>query len=242
MAELKNSRRINYKATYNQISPAAALRADGAGTKPTKSLMRAIEKTAFVQALRIIPEELSALKGILSGTVGRPAAPASNLPVALEAIQKLIADKTSLSTLNGANTLPVAALTLFLDGSIVINGSNYNGINGYNTDTNNRQLALDPTTPEEGLLPTYAAVPSDDVVWNNPYFYKCPGDTGDYDLICFGADGLPGGTDKNADISASSEASLISTWYEYTPLNALDIGVTTHAPGSVSAQPSQDIG
>src|SRR5882724_12019905 len=102
MAELKNSRRINYKATYNQISPTATLRSDGAGTNPTKSLMRAVEKTAFVQALRIIPEELSALKGRLSGTAGQPAAVVSGLPPALEAIQKLIADKTSLSTLNNA--------------------------------------------------------------------------------------------------------------------------------------------
>lgn len=143
---------------------------------------------------------------------------------------------------NATNTVPVAALTPFLDGPIVINGTSYNGINGYNTDTNNRQLALDPTTPQDGLLPTYTAVPSNDLVWNQPYFYKCPGDTADYDLICYGADHQPGGTDKNADISASCQASLISTWYEYTPLSALDIGVTTNAPNVVPGQPSPEIG
>jgi hypothetical protein len=69
-----------------------------------------------------------------------------------------------------------------------------------------------------------------DLVWNHPYFFKCPGDTGDYDLISYGANGLPEGTNKNADISANAEASLISTWYEYTPINAIDIGVTTTPP------------
>ena len=86
---------------------------------------------------------------------------------------------------------------------------NYNGVNDYNTQANNQQLALDPTTPQEALLPTYTAVPVDDLVWGNPYFYQCPGDTGDYDLISYGADGQPGGTDKDADISANCEASLI---------------------------------
>ena len=89
----------------------------------------------------------------------------------------------------GANTVPAAALAPFLEGPISINGITYNGINGYNTAANNQQLALDPTTPQEALLPTYTAVPVNDLVWNNPYLYKCPGDTGDYDLICFGADG-----------------------------------------------------
>ena len=81
-----------------------------------------------------------------------------------------------------------------------------------------------------------------DLVWSRPYFYKSPGDTGDYDLICSGADGQPGGTDKNADISANCEASLISTWYEYTPTNALDIGITVNPPNVVPPQPSPEIG
>ena len=142
----------------------------------------------------------------------------------------------------GTNTVPAAALAPFLAGPISINGHTYNGINGYNTAANSQQLALDPTTPQESLLPTYTAVPVNDLVWSRPYFYKCPGDTGDYDLICFGADGQPGGTDKNADISANCEASLISTWYEYTPTNALDIGITVNPPNVVPPQPSPDIG
>lgn len=139
------------------------------------------------------------------------------------------------------DAVPAAALTPYLDGPVVIDGQNYNGINDYNTQSNNQQLALDPATPQEALLPTYAAVPVSDVAWNNPYFYKCPGDTGDYDLISYGADGQPGGDDKDADISANSEASLISTWYEYTPTSAMDIGITMNQPNVVPPEPSPEI-
>jgi hypothetical protein len=159
-------------------------------------------------------------------------------------IQLLNACKTATGSYpadGGTHAVPVAALTPFLNGPIVVNGIGYSGINDYNTQANYQQLALDPTTPEEALLPTYANVPSSDLVWNHSYFYKCPGDTGDYDLISYGADGQPGGTDKDADISANSEASLISTWYEYTPTNAMDIGITTNKPNVVPPQPSPEI-
>lgn len=139
------------------------------------------------------------------------------------------------------NAVPAAALTPYLDGAVVINGTSYNGVNDYNTQANNQQLGLDPTTPQEALLPTYANVPVNDVAWNNPYFYKCPGDAGDYDLVCFGADGVPGGVDKDADISANCEASLISTWFEYTPINGMDIGITKNQPNIVPPQPSTEI-
>ncbi len=142
---------------------------------------------------------------------------------------------------NGTKRVPAAALDPYLDGPIVVNGTTYNGVNDYNTQANNQQLALDPTTPEDALLPTYSAVPVDDLVWGNPYFYQCPGVTGDYDLISYGADGQPGGADKDADISANCEASLTSTWYEYTPINALDIGVTMNPPNAVPPQPSSEI-
>jgi hypothetical protein len=159
-------------------------------------------------------------------------------------IQLLNAFKTATGAFppdGGGNTVPTAALTPYLNGAVVINGTNYNGINDYNTKSNTQQLALDPTTPQEALLPTYAAVPLNDLVWNNPYFYKCPGDTGDYDLICYGADGKPGGVDKDADISANCEASLISTWFEYTPTGAMDIGITMNKPNVVPPQPDPAI-
>jgi general secretion pathway protein G len=37
--------------------------------------------------------------------------------------------------------------------------------------------------------------------WGHPYIYKFPGEHGDEpDLMCYGADGQPGGTDINTDI------------------------------------------
>jgi general secretion pathway protein G len=37
--------------------------------------------------------------------------------------------------------------------------------------------------------------------WGHPYVYKSPGEHGDFDLLSYGKDGSPGGTDDNADIS-----------------------------------------
>jgi general secretion pathway protein G len=36
--------------------------------------------------------------------------------------------------------------------------------------------------------------------WGNPYAYKSPGDHGDYDIVSYGADGMPGGEGPDADI------------------------------------------
>ena len=37
--------------------------------------------------------------------------------------------------------------------------------------------------------------------WQKPYIYNFPGEHGDEpDIICLGADGVPGGTDINADV------------------------------------------
>jgi hypothetical protein len=151
------------------------------------------------------------------------------------------ADNGAFPASIAGNKVPAADLDPYLDGPVTIDGVNYNGINDYNTQANNQQLLLDPTTPQEALLPTYAAVPESDIEWANDYFYKCPGDTGDYDLISYGADGQPGGSDKNADISANAEATLISTWFEYTPINGLDIGITMNQPNVVPPQPSGEI-
>jgi general secretion pathway protein G len=41
-------------------------------------------------------------------------------------------------------------------------------------------------------------VPTD--AWGRPYFYLRPGVHGEYDLYSFGADGVEGGTEANADI------------------------------------------
>jgi len=37
--------------------------------------------------------------------------------------------------------------------------------------------------------------------WGRPYHYRCPGEHGEYDLWSYGADGQPGGTGENADIT-----------------------------------------
>ena len=38
--------------------------------------------------------------------------------------------------------------------------------------------------------------------WGREYEYRYPGEHGDFDLISLGADGQPGGEDKNADITS----------------------------------------
>jgi general secretion pathway protein G len=37
--------------------------------------------------------------------------------------------------------------------------------------------------------------------WGQPYVYRIPGEHGEYDLISYGKDGKPGGTDENADVT-----------------------------------------
>ncbi len=38
--------------------------------------------------------------------------------------------------------------------------------------------------------------------WNKEYVYLSPGSHGEFDLLSYGADGEPGGTGKNADITS----------------------------------------
>ncbi|MFO7956014.1 MAG: type II secretion system major pseudopilin GspG [Candidatus Brocadiia bacterium] len=51
--------------------------------------------------------------------------------------------------------------------------------------------------PSGGFL-DQDTVPTDP--WGNQYQYVQPGSHGPYDIICYGADGQPGGTGPNADI------------------------------------------
>jgi general secretion pathway protein G len=44
------------------------------------------------------------------------------------------------------------------------------------------------------------AVPNDP--WGRPYVYSMPGQHGEYDLVSFGRDGLPGGDGDNADLTS----------------------------------------
>src|SRR5262245_29570200 len=96
MAELRNSNRVSYKATYNQISPRATLHPSNGGGTP---LMRAVEKAAFIQALKIVPAELPILRKQTAGATGVTRAA---LSTAFEAIESLVKDRTASSTLNHA--------------------------------------------------------------------------------------------------------------------------------------------
>ena len=56
-----------------------------------------------------------------------------------------------------------------------------------------------PRAWREGGYLEKGKVPKDP--WANEYVYLCPGIHGDYDLISYGADGEPGGEDKDQDIN-----------------------------------------
>lgn len=45
------------------------------------------------------------------------------------------------------------------------------------------------------------AIPNDP--WDHPYIYRIPGEKAEFDLLSYGADGRPGGTEENADISSN---------------------------------------
>ena len=63
--------------------------------------------------------------------------------------------------------------------------------------------------------------------WGNEFHYALPGTGNDYDLISFGADGVEGGEGVDADISAAAGASLMASWFDYTPTSGIDIEVQT---------------
>lgn len=56
-----------------------------------------------------------------------------------------------------------------------------------------------PKNYREGGYMESKTVPKDP--WKNPYIYISPGTQGDYDIICYGADGREGGEKKDADIT-----------------------------------------
>jgi hypothetical protein len=63
--------------------------------------------------------------------------------------------------------------------------------------------------------------------WGKPFEYRVPGLGADYDLVSLGADGVTGGDGLDADISSAAGASLVSTWFDYTPTSGLDIAIDT---------------
>lgn len=63
--------------------------------------------------------------------------------------------------------------------------------------------------------------------WGNEFQYKSPGLGADFDLISLGEDKMVGGNGLDADISSAAGASLVSTWFDYTPTSAIDIEMDT---------------
>ena len=101
MADLRNSQRISYKATYNQISAAATIADTGTQDGVShegggrKGRFRAVEKAAFVQTLRIVAEELPLLR--------RRLAESSEHAEAFAAVEQLVSDRRPGATLLNAS-------------------------------------------------------------------------------------------------------------------------------------------
>ena len=80
--------------------------------------------------------------------------------------------------------------------------------NGAYPDTEQGLQAL-VELPEAGTIPKKwrkggylekGKIPKDP--WGNSFIYLSPGVNGDYDIVSYGADGIPGGEDENKDITS----------------------------------------
>lgn len=73
-----------------------------------------------------------------------------------------------------------------------------------NTEQGLQALNSKPNNVEKWQGPYLKkAVPPDP--WGRPYRYKSPGDHSEYDLLSYGADGQPGGSNENADVTSWSQ-------------------------------------
>jgi hypothetical protein len=97
----------------------------------------------------------------------------------------------------------------------------YLKVKGHYPSTTDGLAVLDPKLDPNLKL---TGVPQKDP-WGHAYAYACPGKSGEYDLVCYGADGVAGGEGIKADITSYAEGSVVATWYEYTPTSALDIAI-----------------
>jgi general secretion pathway protein G len=70
-----------------------------------------------------------------------------------------------------------------------------------NTNQGLQALVVKPDGADKWQGPYFAKSVSTDP-WGRAYLYKSPGDHGDYDLSSLGADGQPGGSGENVDISS----------------------------------------
>jgi general secretion pathway protein G len=79
-------------------------------------------------------------------------------------------------------------------------------VESYYLDTGSTPDSLDELVTESGDVPgwngPYVKASSLKDPWGREYVYDYPGEHGDFDLYSLGADGQPGGEDKNADINS----------------------------------------
>jgi len=78
-------------------------------------------------------------------------------------------------------------------------------VESYYLDTGTTPDNLDELVTESGVdgwNGPYVKPSSLKDPWGREYVYNYPGEHGDFDLLSLGADGQPGGEDKNADINS----------------------------------------
>ncbi len=79
-------------------------------------------------------------------------------------------------------------------------------VESYYLDTGTTPDSLDDLVNESGDVPgwngPYVKTSSLKDPWGREYVYEYPGEHGDFDIYSLGADGQPGGEDKNADITS----------------------------------------
>jgi general secretion pathway protein G len=79
-------------------------------------------------------------------------------------------------------------------------------VESYYLDTGTTPESLDqlvnPPGDAQGWNGPYVKASSLKDPWGRDYEYRIPGDHGDFDLFSYGADGQPGGDEKNADITS----------------------------------------
>ena len=79
-------------------------------------------------------------------------------------------------------------------------------VESFYLDTGTTPDSLDDLVNESGDVPgwngPYVKASSLKDPWGREYVYEYPGEHGDFDLYSFGADGQPGGEDRNSDINS----------------------------------------
>jgi general secretion pathway protein G len=69
------------------------------------------------------------------------------------------------------------------------------------TEMGLQALFVKPNNVERWQGP-YLKKPAPPDPWGRPYRYKSPGEHAEYDIVSYGADGQPGGTQENADVTS----------------------------------------